>query len=87
MQMILTEDEARECIAFHVTRELDRRGKSRYWLAQQTGDWESTIANVCNGKSVPSAALLSRIATVLRISTDDLLKPIPKKFKKPENGA
>lgn len=78
---MITDDIAREHIAANVVRILHEQGKSRYWLAQQTGEWQSRIASVCKGTRLCSAAMLARIATALNVSVDDLVS-IPRKNKK-----
>lgn len=70
---MITDEIAREHIAANVDRLLKKLGKSRYWLAQQTGEWESRIASVCNGKSLCSVAMAARIATALGVSLDELM--------------
>jgi len=82
MSTVLNDADAKRQIAFHVNRFLKKRGFSRYWLAKETGEWQSTIANVCNGECVPGAGLLARIADALETTTDELLKPIPKTLRK-----
>lgn len=82
MTTVINDSDAKRNIAFHVARILGQNGRSRYWLAKETGEWQTTIANVCNAKSVPGAGLLARIADALGCATDDLLKPIPKVGKK-----
>ena len=72
------DDDAKQFIAFNVRATLARRGRSRYWLAKQTGEWQGTIANVCLARNMPGSGLLARIADALGVTTDDLLRPIPK---------
>lgn len=76
---VITDELATEHIAANINRLLVKREKSRYWLARVTGEYESTIANVCNGKTVCSAARLARIAAALD-TTIDILMSDPKNF-------
>jgi hypothetical protein len=79
--MTLSNDEqTKAAIAFNVVRYLKKQGRSRYWLSKETGDYQSTIANVCHGRSVCGAGLLTRIASALGVTADDLLKK-PKKVR------
>ena len=82
MNTVISDIDAKVHIAFHVNRILEKKRKSRYWLAQQTGEWESRIGAVCNSESLCKSGLLARIADALSVAADDLLKPIPKKFGK-----
>lgn len=51
----------------------EKLGRSRYWLSKQTGDYESTIANVFHGKTLCSAALLARIAVACGVTVEFLV--------------
>lgn len=75
----VTDDDAKQIIAANVIARLAELGKSRYWLAQQTGRRESTIQSVCHGISCCNAATLQTIAAALGLTTDDLLKKPRKK--------
>lgn len=78
----ITDDLVRENIAANLHWLLDiKMKKSRYWLAKQTGDYESTIANVYYGKTLCSAALLARIAVATGVSVEFLVSE-PKKMSK-----
>ena len=78
----MTDEESKEVVAYNVNRILERLDRSRYWLAQETGEWESRIANVCNGKVCCGAGLLSRISKALGVTVDELFSPIRKKHSK-----
>eukprot|EP00913_Durusdinium_trenchii_P028455 g26683.t1 len=77
---VITDTDAKRNIAYHINATLAAQGQSRYWLAKATGEWNSTIANVCNGKNMPGAGLLARIATALDLPAGELLKPIPEQL-------
>lgn len=81
MEIVISDAEAKNNIAFHVNQILGKQRHSRYWLAQETGEYEGTIANICHGRVICRAGLLARIASVLGVPADDLLKPIPRKFQ------
>ncbi len=70
----MKDNEAKFVIAHNIKRLLQKQEHSRYWLAKETGEYQSTIANVCHGRKVCGAGLLSRIAKALEVNTDDLLK-------------
>ena len=76
----MDDNKAKEVIAFNINQILESQGHSRYWLAKETDEWQSTIANVCHGRSVCGAGLLTRIAKALDVNPDNLLE-IPKKMK------
>lgn len=87
MNNVISDIDAKRNIAFHVLRLLEKKGKSRYWLSKQTGEYESRIAAVCKGESLCKSGLLARIAEALETTTDDMLRPIPKKLRKLQNIA
>ena len=70
----MNDEETKAAIAFNVNNILERQGRSRYWLAQETDEYEGTIANVCHGRNVCGAGMLTRIAKALGVTADDLLK-------------
>jgi len=74
----INDEDTKLTIATNVIRALKKQGKSRYWLAKETGEYEGTIANVCHGRNVCGAGMLSRIANALGVTTDKLLEK-PKK--------
>lgn len=79
---MINDEDAKRNIAFHVNRLLETYDRSRYWLAKETGAYESRIASICNGQKLCSAAMLARLASALNVATDDLLKPVPRVGKK-----
>jgi hypothetical protein len=84
MIAVLTEAEAKKIVAKNVVSRLDELGHSRYWLAKQTGEHQSTIGNVCHGKKCCSAALLARIAEAIGLTPNDLLdRKTSRNSKKP----
>lgn len=82
MSTVISNDDAKRIIARNVNRILKERGLSRRWLAQHTGEFDSTIANVCHGRKCCLAGLLARIAEALNVTLDDLLSPPRKKISK-----
>lgn len=74
MSAVLTDQEMKRLVARNINSRLDALSQSRYWLAKKTGEWDSTIANVCNAKNCCSAGLLKRIAEVLDVTTDWLVQ-------------
>ncbi len=50
--------------------EQNRKGK---WLAEQLGKNEATISRWCSNSAQPSLEMLVKIASVLNVSTKDLL--------------
>jgi transcriptional regulator with XRE-family HTH domain len=60
--------------ALHRLKEvLEKKGKSQYWLAQQTGITNNSINAYVNGKVEPSLTNLERIAEVLGIPGKELI--------------
>ncbi len=53
-----------------VLAEQNRKGK---WLAEQLGKNEATISRWCSNSAQPSLEMLVKIASVLNVSTKDLL--------------
>lgn len=82
---MLTDEQLKGVLAANVNRLLGEMGKSRYWLAKQTGESETRIANVCRAINCCSAGLLTRIAEALGTSTDALIEPI-KPARKPTSS-
>lgn len=78
----MTDEESKIVVAHNINRILARIDRSRYWLAKETGEWESRIASVCNAKVCCGAGMLSRIAKALDVSVDELFSPIRKKHSK-----
>jgi transcriptional regulator with XRE-family HTH domain len=60
--------------ALHRIKEvLAKRGKSQYWLAQETGITNNSINAYVNGRVEPSLTNLSRIAEALGVPGKDLI--------------
>jgi len=70
----MNDEETKVAIAHNINRILERQGHSRYWLAKETGEYEGTIANVCHGRNVCGAGILTRIARALGVTIDHLVK-------------
>lgn len=64
-------------IAANVRRLLNARGWSQNELARKTGEKQATINRICNGRNMPSAAILSRIAEAFDVSLDRLVDEPP----------
>jgi len=56
----------------NIKRELQRSGKSTYWLARKSGVSQSLISNYLNGKTEPSLSKALAIANALRIPLSQL---------------
>lgn len=52
---------------------LEKKGKSQYWLAQETGITNNSINAYVNGKVEPSLTNLARIAEALNVPGKDLI--------------
>lgn len=74
--------QSKKIIAQNLNRILRERGKSRHWLAVEMGEYDATIARICNGKNLAGAGLITRIAEALDVSTDEILLPHRPKFPK-----
>ena len=72
MDTVLADADVKVYIAANVRWLLERMDRTPYWLAKQTGEWQSTIGNVLHARNVPGAGLLKRIADALEIRVDDL---------------
>lgn len=70
----MEDHETKLVIAYNVNKLLEKQGRSRYWLAKVTDGHQSTLADVCHGRKVCGAGLLTRIAKALGVTADDLLK-------------
>lgn len=54
---------------------LNKKGRSQYWLAKQTGIAISTINNMCNGKtSRIEFSVLQKICDALNCDVDDIIQ-------------
>lgn len=70
----MEDHETKLVIAYNVNKLLEKQGRSRYWLAKETDGHQSTLADVCHGRKICGAGLLTRIAKALGVTADDLLK-------------
>jgi len=52
---------------------LIEQGKTKKWLAGQLGKNETTISRWCSNTSQPSLEMLMKIASILGISSKDLI--------------
>ena len=53
---------------------LDERGIKARWLAEQAGITGTTLTNYLKNRRQPDAEVLARIAKVLDLTVDDLLR-------------
>lgn len=56
-----------------VTEQLDQRGLTQYWLANQIGITETTMSRYLTGKRVPKANVILATAKALKVTTDYLI--------------
>ena len=70
----MTDDEAKQILAFNIRQLLDERDISGRELAKMTGDNPVTINRLLRGEHVPGVGLVTRIAAALRTSVDYLLR-------------
>lgn len=68
-----SDEQVKGNIAANVRRLLTARGWSQFDLSRKTGEKQPTINRICNGKNIPSAAILSRIAEAFDVSIDRLV--------------
>lgn len=71
---MITDEETKSAISENISILLDQQGHSRYWLMQQIGMTEGGFYPIVRGEVVPSVAISARIAEVLGVKIDDLLK-------------
>lgn len=81
----MNDEETKRMIAYNVQRLLGTRTK--YWLAKHTGEHESTIGSIVNGKHLCNAGILGRIAIALQVDVSEFYQPIPKSQKKSRQPA
>lgn len=79
---MISDDESKEIVAENVNRLLRQQGHSRYWLAKETGEYQSRIGSICNAENCCSAATLARIAEALKVTVDELISRKRKKYGK-----
>ncbi len=71
---MLTDDRAKECLARNVASRLEELGWTQGRLAEESGENDMAISRIIHKKSLPSAAVLARIAESLGVSMDFLLR-------------
>ena len=71
--------ETKIVIAYNINKLLKKQGHSRYWLAKEINGHPSTLADICHGRKICGAGILTRIAKALEVTADDLLKKPRKK--------
>ena len=80
---MISDDEAKDRIAWNVRRLLEERGWSQHQLAVAVNTNDMAISYLLRAKRMPGAAFLARVAEALGTAVDDLLAEIPKKFRQP----
>lgn len=71
---MITDEQAKTAISVNLSRILEEKGHSKYWLMQQIGMTEGGFYPICRGEVVPSVAISARIAEVLGVKIDDLIQ-------------
>lgn len=71
---MVTDELARENIAANVTAFLEKRGMTRAELCKVTGENAMYVSRICNGKILPNAAALARIAEALGVTSERLME-------------
>lgn len=79
---MLTDEQAKTAISQNLTRILDEKGRSVYWLMKALDVSSGTIYPIVRGEQQPSLGFASRIADVLEIDVSDLLQEVQKKNRK-----
>ena len=59
---------------------LVEQGKTGKWLANQLGKSTCTVSKWCQNTTQPDLQTLSKIATLLKVDTRDLLTPLNKEL-------
>lgn len=60
-------------VLHRIKEALEKKGKSQYWLAQETGITNNSINSYVNNKVEPSLTNLFRIAEALKVNPKDLI--------------
>ena len=58
--------------------------KTGKWLAEKLGVSVTTVSRWCSNSTQPDLQILSKIATLLKVDTRDLLTPLNKDFQYPK---
>ena len=80
MSTVIDDKTAKENLAANVRRLLEARNLTQMELAEITGEQQSLISRIANGRNMPGGTVLARIAEALDISIDRLLAPSPEKI-------
>lgn len=75
MSIVVSDDQALQYIAANVARLRGDRSYSE--LAKLVDSYPANISKIEKGEHMPGAALLSRLAEALGVTSDDLLQPPP----------
>lgn len=84
---MLKDSEAKSNVASNLKRLLGECGISQRELSRKTGDPIMTINDVVNGRTMPGAGILARIAEALSVSVDAILGSDKKSFPRPKRTA
>ena len=79
MSTVLNDEQVKVAVSENIARLLVERGMTQQQLADSTKENKMTISHLIHGRHVPGLGLISRIADVLHVSVDDLLKKENKK--------
>jgi putative transcriptional regulator len=60
-------------VLHRISEILEKKGKSQYWLAQETGITANSINSYVKNKVEPSLTNLFRIAEALKVNPKDLI--------------
>ena len=75
-------------IEVRIAEMLEKRGKSRYWLAKQAGLSQPTISKLFKQETKGiDFATLERICEVLACETGDVIVYVPNKTKAHDEGS
>jgi transcriptional regulator with XRE-family HTH domain len=77
-----TDEQGRRNIAANVARLMMIHGMTQTALAEQTGETQATISRIVRGLNIPSATVLSRIASALDTTMDVLVEKSAENFSR-----
>lgn len=77
---MLTDAEVLENLGANIRRLLDDRGWNQTELVGRTRENHATISRIINGKQMPTAGIVARIAEAFDVSADRLVQAPPQKI-------
>lgn len=77
---MVTDSNGKRNIAANMRQLMADTGLKQSDIARATGENRMTISNIARGAKMPGAALLSRVAEALGVTSDDLLAEPQKKL-------